>query len=91
MTAIGAAPPPHGAAPAVAVPPFAVISGAQVQRALQGREKRDRRAGRGHLPAARRRGLGEPAVVLPALPRPPVGPDHRAARLASAARCGWTG
>ena len=39
----------------ITVPPFAVISGAQVQRALHGREKRDRGAGRGHLPAARRR------------------------------------
>ena len=37
------------------VPPFAVISGAQVQQALQGREKRDRGPGRGHLPGARRR------------------------------------
>ena len=41
----------------------------------------DRGAGRGHLPAARRRRLGEPAVVLPALPRPPVVAHHRAARL----------
>ena len=39
----------------VTVPPFAVISGAQVQHALQGREKRDRGPGRGHLPGARRR------------------------------------
>ncbi len=37
----------------VTVPPFAVISGAQVQQALQGREKRDRGPGRGHLPGAR--------------------------------------
>ena len=67
--------------PGRAVPPFAVISGAQVQQALQGQREADRRAGRGHLPAARRRRLGEPAVVLPALPGPAVVPDHRAARL----------
>ena len=41
----------------------------------------DRRAGRGHLPVARRRRLGQPAVVLPALPGPPVLPDHRPARV----------
>ncbi len=75
---------------AVTAPPFAVISGAQVQQALQGREKADRRAGRGHLPAARRRRLGEPAVVLPALPGPADLPDHRAARLDRRATSGWT-
>ena len=41
----------------------------------------DHRAGRGHLPAARRGRLGQPAVVLPAVPGPPLRPDHRPARL----------
>ena len=41
----------------------------------------DRRPGRGHLPLARRGRLGEPAVVLPAVPRPADGPHHRPSRL----------
>ena len=46
-----------------------------------GAREADRGAGRGHLPAARRRRFGEPAVLLPAFPRPPLLADHRAARL----------
>ena len=47
------------------------ISGTQVQRALAGREKEIVGARRGHLPAARRGRLGQPALVLPAVRRPP--------------------
>ena len=36
---------------------------------------------RGHLPAARCRGFGEPAVVFPAFPGPPVCSDHCVAGL----------
>ena len=73
-----------------AAPPFAVISGAQVQQALQGQREADRRAGRGHLPAARRRRLGEPAVVLPALPGPADRRGSSRCPPRSAGRSGWT-
>ena len=79
---------PHTDVRAGAAPPFAVISGAQVQQALQGQREAGRRAGRGHLPGARRGRLGEPAVLLPALPGPPDVADHRAARLARRRRPG---
>ena len=72
---------PRMARPMTAAPPFAVISGAQVQQALRGREKPSRGPGRGHLPTARRTATGQPAVLLPALPGPADGADHRAARL----------
>ena len=63
------------------VPPFSVISGAQVQQALQGREKQIVDLVEATYRLARRRRLGQPAVLLPALPGPPVRPDHRPARL----------
>ena len=72
------------------MPPFAVISGAQVQRALQGREKQiiDLVEATYRLHGAGR--LGEPAVVLPAVPGPADVPDHRAARLDRRGRTGST-
>ncbi|CAM5680410.1 hypothetical protein SCANM63S_05956 [Streptomyces canarius] len=62
------------------VPSFAIISGKQVEQALGGREKDlvDLVEATYRLHGA---GLGQSAVVLPALPRPSDGPDHRAARL----------
>ena len=53
------------------VPPFAVISGCAGPAGAAGSGEADRGAGRGHLPAARCRGFGEPAVVLPAFPDRP--------------------
>src|SRR5215203_1470683 len=50
------------------VSPFAVISGAQVQRALQGQEKDIVELVEATY-RARRRGFGESAVLLPAVPR----------------------
>ena len=60
------------------VPPFAVVSGRQVSQSCTAGAG-DRRPRRADLPAARLGRHGQPAVVLPALPRPPVLEDHRAA------------
>ena len=75
------APRPHARRPA-SVPPFAVISGLQVQECTHRPGKGDHRAGRGDLPGPRCGGLGESPVVLPAVPRPADVADHRAACLA---------
>ena len=73
------------------VPKFAVISGAQVQHALQGREEEVVETGRGDLSVARRRRLDQPAVVLPQSPGPPVVPHRCPTRVDRRAGArGWS-
>ena len=72
----------------VTVPPFAVISGGQVQHALQGRERQITELVEDTYRLHSAGDSVNPPSVLPALPRPAVGPDHRAARLDRRAAAG---